>query len=281
MADSVLLTKVVCLVLFAVISLTCGLLPLVGSRLARAWSRHHAPGKTLLRFSARLDLLVSCVLCLGGGVLLGTVFTHMMPEIREVFAQIAGAGLLPGMEAPAGEIFLCVGFFLVYLVEELVHAFLAGRGTVRKAGSVLALAAPPAADAPADAVVVHGHGTSGHDHGTSGHDHGTSGHDHGTAGHDHGTTIATLHAFRAYVVIVALSVHSVFEGFAVAFETASRDVWILFAAIATHKAIVSFCLGEQLLATRRSVGFVLTSLLGTHSSNQKKRNKAGELNCIA
>ncbi|XP_043235223.1 uncharacterized protein LOC122388316 [Amphibalanus amphitrite] len=272
MEDSALWTKIICLVLFGVISLACGLVPLVASRAARRWRRSRA-GKTEVRVKERLRLVLSCVLCLGGGVLLGTVFTHMLPEIREIFEEIESADLLPGMHSPAGEIFICVGFFLVYLVEELVHACLAGRASAKKRRDV---APAPVVSSPS-AVVVEVHGDrdamSWHEKyaepppvtaavteaaaelSEHGHHHG------GAAGHDHGAVVATLHALRAYIVIVALSVHSVFEGFAVAFETTSRDVWVLFAAIATHKAIVAFCLGEQLLATKRSACFVVTNML--------------------
>lgn len=283
-SDPTLVTKIICLVLFAAISLCCGLLPLVLSRVASCWKRQQQHERARRRLSARLEVLVSCVLCLGGGVLLGTVFTHMMPEIRHVFTQIESAGLLPGMQTPAGEIFICIGFFLVYLVEELVHAFVAGRNRKKKDDSLplttmhAETSPSPAPDEGEEAATIQVHGdreamawnaklyksavpTSAPAPAAANSHVKGSNHEHNSGGHNHGSAIATLHAFRAYVVVIALSIHSVFEGFAVAFETRSRDVWLLFAAIATHKAIVSFCLGEQLLATKRSVCFTVTNVL--------------------
>lgn len=55
-------------------------------------------------------LLISCLLCFGGGVLLSTSLVHMLPEAREGFPKYS-------------ELMFCVGFFLVYLVDELVHLF--------------------------------------------------------------------------------------------------------------------------------------------------------------
>lgn len=58
----------------------------------------------------RHPLFVSCLLCFGGGVLLSTSLIHMLPEAREKLPQNT-------------ELLFCVGFFVVYLVDEIVHLF--------------------------------------------------------------------------------------------------------------------------------------------------------------
>ncbi|KAH9638060.1 hypothetical protein HF086_014921 [Spodoptera exigua] len=58
----------------------------------------------------RHPLLLSCLLCFGGGVLLSTSLVHMLPETRERLPQYS-------------ELTLCLGFFTVYLVDELSHLF--------------------------------------------------------------------------------------------------------------------------------------------------------------
>ncbi|KOB65500.1 Zinc/iron transporter [Operophtera brumata] len=58
----------------------------------------------------RCPLLVSCLLCFGGGVLLSTSLVHMLPEAREKLPENT-------------ELLFCVGFFIVYLVDEIVHLF--------------------------------------------------------------------------------------------------------------------------------------------------------------
>jgi solute carrier family 39 (zinc transporter), member 1/2/3 len=57
----------------------------------------------------RHPLVISCLLCFGGGVLFSTSLVHMLPEAKENFKY--------------AELMFCVGFFLVYLVDELVHLF--------------------------------------------------------------------------------------------------------------------------------------------------------------
>lgn len=62
------------------------------------------------------SLFLSCLLCYGGGVLLSTSLTHMLPENREK---------LKGFEQYA-EIIFCMGFFLLYVVDEIVHFLYGG-----------------------------------------------------------------------------------------------------------------------------------------------------------
>lgn len=58
----------------------------------------------------RNPLLLSSLLCFGAGVLLSTSLVHMLPEAREKLPKFS-------------ELLLCAGFFLVYLVDEIVHFF--------------------------------------------------------------------------------------------------------------------------------------------------------------
>ena len=50
------------------------------------------------------------MLCIGGGVLLSTVFIHMLKEVRESMDKATEMGMLP-MEAdyPFAELILCMG----------------------------------------------------------------------------------------------------------------------------------------------------------------------------
>lgn len=60
-------------------------------------------------YSQQWPLLLSCLLCFGGGVLFSTTLIHILPELREV-TQYA-------------ELLLCAGFFLLYFIDEIVHYF--------------------------------------------------------------------------------------------------------------------------------------------------------------
>lgn len=64
-------------------------------------------------------LLLSCLLCFGGGVLLSTSLVHMLPEAREKLPEYT-------------ELMVCIGFFIVYLVDEIVHLFYGNTNSSQK-----------------------------------------------------------------------------------------------------------------------------------------------------
>ena len=66
---------------------------------------------------------------------------------------------------------------------------------------------------------------------------------------------------RAILLIVALSLHSVFEGLAVGLQKKSEDVIGIFAALVVHKSILSFSLGMNLVQSKLTHGGVLRSVL--------------------
>lgn len=98
-------TKIVAMVALGVGSFLAGILPAWLSPLTRQ----------------RWPLFLSCLLCWGGGVLIATSLLHMLPEARET---------LPGY----AELAFCGGFFLIYLVDELVHFFCGDRTDSRNKG---------------------------------------------------------------------------------------------------------------------------------------------------
>lgn len=51
---------------------------------------------------------------------------------------------------------------------------------------------------------------------------------------------------RDFVTVLALSLHAVFEGLAIGLEEDVEGVWKLFAGVATHKFVISFCVGLEL-----------------------------------
>ena len=83
----------------------------------------------------RKDVVTSLLLCLGGGVLMATSLVHMVPQVRHnfVIAQTGDQNLTSSVvqacnggdhdQFPLAEIMLCAGFFVVFLIEELVLTF--------------------------------------------------------------------------------------------------------------------------------------------------------------
>lgn len=50
---------------------------------------------------------------------------------------------------------------------------------------------------------------------------------------------------RDFFTVLALSFHALFEGLAVGLEEDAEGVWKLFAGVATHKFVMSFCVGLE------------------------------------
>lgn len=186
------------------------------------------------------QIFMSGCLCFGGGVLLATVFLHLLPETRASFEHAGNLGYLPRMPYPFTELSVCLGFFFVYVVEEAVHRCLSiGHGHSHHS--------------PLENLHQHQNHKSGvnetHvddpslekflDEGESG-----SGEVAVVAATGKETKMAT---FRAVMVVVALSLHSVMEGLALGLMHTNKDVWVLFAALCAHKLIIAFCMGMELL----------------------------------
>uniref|UniRef100_A0A915JHG4 Uncharacterized protein n=1 Tax=Romanomermis culicivorax TaxID=13658 RepID=A0A915JHG4_ROMCU len=71
--------------------------------------------------------LVLCLLsCFTGGVFLGTCFLHLMPDVAAGLAKVRRQ-FDWDVHYPVAEMISCVGFFLVFFVEELVLLCFNGR----------------------------------------------------------------------------------------------------------------------------------------------------------
>ncbi|XP_042226702.1 uncharacterized protein LOC121869425, partial [Homarus americanus] len=166
-----LTTKIIALTLMGVLSLFFGLLPL-------------RMRKFLAHGSRKRDRIVSCLLCFGGGVLLATVFTHMLPETRENFqAAFSQEVLTVGADYPLAELVTCAGFFLVYFVEEFVHKIFFRQDT-RKSRKLTKLAAAIEEESNNSSHQPHNHHHHHHHH-----HHGSHNHHHHHAHHTNGHLI--------------------------------------------------------------------------------------------
>ena len=194
------------------------------------------------------QMFMSGCLCFGGGVLLATVFLHLLPETRVSFERATKKGFLPPMPYPLTELVVCLGFFFVYIVEEVVHSCV-------------------------------GHGGGGDDHGDHNH-HSHLGNLPSDPAHakpkvketdidaDEDSldkflpqgeaadveakaagAVAKMAMLRAVMVVVALSLHSIMEGLALGLVHSNKEVWMLFGALSAHKLIIAFCMAMELLST--------------------------------
>lgn len=274
--------------------------------------------------------MTSLLLCFGGGVLLFTTFVHLAPEVRASVETHQSNGQLPDLGSLGlAELLFCSGFFLVYLVEEAVHAALTGKPesseallyrtvSVRRCnnnqtgpssssnGSIATVSTMTKSIAWKDsngtednrdranverpklqlnesrdqvdkddkmlpaifvlpvALPNEGHqvvqrhsdlelGMPGLNYSVNHHHH------HHSHDHQHGAMMQNT-SVQGLLTVLALSFHAIFEGLAVGLEPSISSVAYLAAAIATHKLVISFCVGMELYvagaSTRTTLGYL-------------------------
>lgn len=65
-----------------------------------------------------------------------------------------------------------------------------------------------------------------------------------------GSSDSVTTALRGLMIVLALSVHELFEGMALGLERHTDHVWLLFSAISAHKLVLAFCVGIELMVAR-------------------------------
>lgn len=141
----------------------------------------------------------------------------------------------------------------MYFIEECVHAYLAkrernGLSALRRSLSIRRgepLTLNSKEDQPKTAndnnIKPHHHHTlpQHHDHHQ----------DHSHAGHSHVIFEDTVvKSIRGLLIVLALSVHELFEGLAIGLESSSSSVWLMFGAVSAHKLVIAFCIGVELVS---------------------------------
>ncbi|XP_072938151.1 zinc transporter ZIP3 [Epargyreus clarus] len=180
----------------------------------------------------RHPLFISCLLCFGGGVLLSTSVVHMLPEAREKLPEYS-------------ELMLCVGFFLVFLVDEIVHIFYGAHDHNQIVGNRLSqhihrgYGTVEATSLLNDPRIVDGEmrerccGDAGNPR----------------MCHVSHTPPCNQSSSGVIGLLCALFVHSVLEGLAIGLQESPSQVLLLLAAVVSHKFVVGFCLGAEICAS--------------------------------
>lgn len=260
--DTVLAKSLTMLILF-IISMTSGILPMFLSKFFNFSNPNRDP---------RTNLLVSCLLSFGGGALLCTTFMHLLPEIDENIAELQHENRLPAWEFSITNLLMAIGFFIIYLVEELVHAYLR-KHQKRVAMQTAAQDAFIRGHSPRESlraslrhttenetsknnnniVTVSSADLIAHDHHQHSHHH----HHH----HSHIPVIdgsdLIVSSIRGLLIVMALSVHELFEGLAVGLESVPANVWYMFGSVAAHKVVIAFCIGVELMVHKTQTWLML------------------------
>jgi len=228
------------------VSLLLGLLPLLFKRTCGFGGGQNGAN------GGKSSALISALSCFGGGVILATCFTHMLPEVNIALNENIKHGAFPDTGMHFAEIFVLCGFFMIYIVEEVTHLAIDKFLSPHKSSE---MNSPEETETPLKSA-VHAHDMevpNGHIDPT-------------VAIKSQSAAAATSFeaSLRGFLVILALSLHAVFEGVALGIAPEERSVWYLFFAIASHKFVISFCLGMQFVSSGIQV-FLTVLYLATFS----------------
>lgn len=223
-----------------------------------------------------VSMIISMLLAFGGGVLLATTFQHLLPEVRATINELQNAHLMAETSFPLPEFLMCIGFFTIYFVSELVHTYInrrkmhTGHGadaaftrghsvrhsrmmSDKRNGSIIAVAEPDVENNNCQLEKcpeqLSGPGANTNHHS----------HLHLPAQNAGEDFVAT--SLRGLLIVLALSVHELFEGMALGLEDTAVNVWMFFGAIASHKLVLAFCVGVELIVAktdrRLAVAYIL------------------------
>lgn len=210
-----------------------------------------------VRMGATGMRIISYLMCFGGGVFLGLYMLHMSPDVKEILDE----SLINryNISYPLAEFIIAMGFFLMLFSEKLVIK-LQKRGRRRKSDDSITVAANPETSHRENNVtkpMLHDETGFNAELKPGGESNGIqSKTDHNQAtidfGHGHSHGVSELAGTRSLLLLLALSLHHVFEGISVGLKHTNRAVWTLTIAILSHEVVIAFCLGMQLVSTYKS-----------------------------
>jgi len=324
--DGVLMAKIISGSALFLVSLIFGVVPFKLAQVFK-WSEPFDPDSKSNKKSSRI---VSALLCFGGGVLLATTFLHLLPDINEEIKQLQEKGIIPNLHISLGECLMMFGFFLIYLIEEIVHYYLHRyQQSLQKSQASIATMKPEEetfAEAfmrgisarnsvhrrfsdsngclqitnsrRGSVILEDGHDlktldtiaekgqiiptiektlTAGDHHHV--HSHKEHTHSHNQHGHSHNMPVPhsadedlLVSSLRGLLIVLALSLHELFEGFAVGLQRNTVGVYYMFGAVCAHKFVISFCIGVELMVQKTKVWlafiyvfvYSIVSALGTY-----------------
>lgn len=191
---------------------------------------------------------------MGGGVLLATCFTHLIPHVRESLENDSPDWMIGLKDYPLTELVVCLGFFLVYFVEEIVkycvnkHKKHSKTKTTHNCDRLLQwtnsqMAAVKSAD-DVNSVSV----------------------DRGTETPDcqieqNNNEMSHVHNLRSLFFVLAISFHSLIEGIAIGLEQNMKNMGFLFLAISIHECTILFCHGVTLVSKCSSLKHIILNII--------------------
>lgn len=285
-----LAVKIISLASLFVLTFVAGVVPLKLLRRRDSNDRN-------LREDLRRKRLISLSICFAGGAFFASSMLELLPTVKREFQTVFKDANLK-TDFPVSEFGICVGFFLILIMEQVIHVMKDkadkhpaedSRSSHFKKG--LTYTSSSDRDCRehlhSESIIVRDSGESdsdsdhSHDHKYEGHDgdhhhsdhqlgnhhhHGHHQNDHqplhdkddelenNSDPHEHSIVFYRnskhqnqRHYLRSYLLLIALSVHSLFEGLAIGLFHDVDDVVELLGVLIIHKCVLAFSIGINLV----------------------------------
>ncbi|KAG8224109.1 hypothetical protein J437_LFUL001803 [Ladona fulva] len=242
MKMDITVAKCIVLVTLFLITFLFGMLPL---KLMSTYQHIADPSKRAWHARA-----ISLLSCFAGGVFMGTGLLDLFPEVKETLTQALDSFDYKH-SFPVPEFAVAFGFFVVLVLEQVVldykerdemsHVHIGEdlhqtRRRLVRQGSIEGIS---------DHVMVRSHSSAEGD----------------SVFEDDDIEPQAHSKLRSVLLLMALSVHSLFEGLAVGLQPNVDDVLQIFVAVAFHKLVIAFSLGLNLAQSELKLGSMIKSIL--------------------
>ncbi|XP_072173259.1 zinc transporter ZIP3-like [Diadema setosum] len=258
----------VCIVIVFLVTLVGALLPL------KVFGRQASQSKAQWQRSEKIRNLCNC---LAGGVFMGTCFLGLLPSARRKFEDVFERSNYQ-TDYPVCEAVVIAGFFLILVLEQVMTAFQQKVHTVeyvqlQQLEADLDLSQESSDhDGTMDVedddeyVILQSpsqNQLNGGARGDSSYDVHISNHSHDhQGGHSHFANLDSSNFLHSLILLLALSVHSVFEGMALGLQEDIKQIVYLLVAMVAHESLAAFALGASLLKSKtRLCAFVTFSVI--------------------
>ena len=258
--------KIVILFMLLVVTFVVSLLPLFALKV----SNRHRPSSHRRRLCRGI---VSALSCFAAGVFIGVCLLDLFPEVQSKINDVLAAAEVTS-PFPLAEFVVVIGFLLLLFVEQFVLTWKGGMSSSEQFSALIndfdsisssySSTGPPylpaeiaglsfdstdRLNAPLDNVSPEVEEEE-------------------ELNNERVYSDPSSHSIvRSLVLVVALSLHSLFEGLAIGLQPTFDDTLQLFMALALHKCILAFSLGLNMVQSKLSThAIVISSLLFSLSS---------------
>lgn len=198
---------------------------------------------------------LSFLSCFGGGVFLSACLLDLYPDVQQSLRKALDEFNIV-TSFPLIDFVVAMGFFVMFITEQIVLTYkeqqiAKARGKEREpllcSTDSLSSSLPNSREPANDIIDIE----RSYDDNV------------GEQSHDH-SMLVSVHEdpnsrsnLRTLVLLLAISLHSIFEGLAIGLETEIYRLWELLLAVGIHKSIIALSLGMNLIQTKFKLAFMV------------------------